>query len=88
MSWMRFRRSGWVTSATAPLSCSRSRTGSAPKAEKSGPTIAPAFSAPKRAKYSSGTRSMNRNTRSPLPTPKPSMALANWLLRSRNSAKV
>ena len=60
MPAMRLRSSGAVTRTEAPLSKRRSFTGSGPKAENNGPTMAPSFRAPKRAKYSSGTRAMKQ----------------------------
>ncbi len=72
------RWSGDVTSTFAPASASRSPAASGPNAENSGPVTQPAFSVPKTAAYSSGTRSMKQNTRSPFAMPSVPSTFANW----------
>ena len=82
------RSAGSVTSTVAPEFSRRSRTGSGPNAENSGPTTAPALRMPKKATYSSGMRSMNRNTRPPCSTPRLLTTLANLSVCSFIWAKV
>ena len=82
------RCSGDVMSTFAPASARRSPAASGPNAEKSGPVTQPAFSVPKTAAYSSGTRSMKQKTLSPFATPSVASAFANWFDMRRASAYV
>ena len=75
-----------VTSTRAEPRVIRDLIGSGPKAENSGQNTLPAFSVPRAATYSSGTRPASANTRSPFPTPRLLRALANRLVRVRSSA--
>ena len=67
---------GVVTIALPSARPTRSAIGSGPKAENSGAASAPSLSAPKKAKYSSGMRSLRKKTRSPFSMPALRSALA------------
>jgi len=75
-----------VTSARPPPRFIRVAIGSGPKAENSGDTTTPAFSAPRAATYSAGMRGASKNRRSPRSIPSAVIALAKRLLRRCSSA--
>ncbi len=83
---LRWYSSGVVTSTRASPISQRVAIGSGPKAENSGLTTQRAFSAPSTARYSSGSRPINTNTRSPGCTPSAPSALAKRLVPAARSA--
>lgn len=75
-----------VTSTRASPISARVAIGSGPKAENSGVTTQRAFSAPSTATYSSGSRPISTNTRSPGNTPRLPSAWAKRLVAVARSA--
>ncbi len=78
----------WVMTAAVPASASRVSSDSEPKAEKSGWAMPPIFRMAGKPKYSSGTLSMNRQTRSPGFKPRLTRYWAIELVSRRMSLKV